>query len=165
MAESFSHVSPTPRPSWVNRALYSVVLLALIAIQWPLLKGLYYKQFATQVSETQSVPWRTNFDQARQESERTGKPLLVDFTASWCPPCQVMKHEVWTDEKVLQKATDFVPVLLDIDLPSSRPLVQQYGIKAIPAVLVLDPAGKVKNQASTMDVDATLEFLSATQPL
>lgn len=32
------------------------------------------------------VAWRTDFEQARQEAQRTGKMLVVNMHASWCGP-------------------------------------------------------------------------------
>ena len=41
-----------------------------------------------------SSPWMS-YDAAVAESNRTGKPILLDFNAEWCPPCQALKREVF----------------------------------------------------------------------
>ena len=85
---------------------------------------------------TDAVSWRTSFADAQKESQSTGRPMLVDFTASWCPPCKVMKQQTWTDPNVIAKANSlFIPVLIDVD--EQPDVAKQFGIKAVPTIKVL----------------------------
>ena len=92
------------------------------------------------------VPWRTDLPAAREEAKRDSKPLLLYFTASWCGPCQEMKHVTWSDTAVEMKLRNFVPVKIDID--ANQQLAQQYVIDGIPAFVLLDKAGDVERQTS-----------------
>ena len=137
----------------------ALLILVLLYFTWPMLKGTYYKHFG-QESPVSVIQWQTNFQTAVAESEKTGKPILVDFSASWCPPCQVMKHEVWTDEEVGKLATDrYVPVLLDIDLPENRPLAQKYQVSSIPDIVVVDSQGQVLKRSSFLTAAQMKDFL------
>jgi protein disulfide-isomerase len=99
-------------------------------------------------------------ESALAESAKTGKPILVDFTASWCPPCKVMKHEVWPDAQVAKAANDgYVPLLVDVDDPRNAAVAERYGIRGIPTVLVLDGKGKVLRTGAYMSKDDMLGFL------
>lgn len=143
--------------------LGALVLGAIVFMQWPMLKGAYYK--ATDApAPASSVAWRTGgFDAALAESARTGKPVLVDFTASWCPPCKVMKHEVWPDAQVAQAVNDgYVPLLVDVDDPQNAQVAQRYGIRSIPTILVLDAEGKVLRTGSYMSRGDMLDFLNSS---
>ena len=139
--------------------LWAFLLGAIVYMQWPMLKGAYYKA-TDREAPASAVAWRRGFEAALAESARTGKPVLVDFTASWCPPCKVMKHEVWPDAEVAKAANDgYVPLLVDVDDPQNAELAQRYAVRGIPTVLVLDGEGKVLRTGAYMSKGDMLDFL------
>lgn len=106
------------------------------------------------------IPWRTDLASALDDSRKTGKPVLVDFSAGWCPPCQRMRHDAWPDPRVGQAVREnYIPVLMDADRPESEKPAAHYDIEAIPALLVLDGNGNVVRQGAFMSADQLLAFL------
>ena len=85
------------------------------------------------------IDWRSDLPAARAESRATRKPIVLYFTASWCEPCQRMKKTTWADANVKDALSRFVPVKIDIDQHAD--LAQQYGVKSIPRLILLDDAG------------------------
>ena len=140
--------------------LWGLLLGALLYAQWPVLKGLYYRGRGVSAPAS-AVAWRTDFDAALAEAARTGKPVLLDFSASWCPPCQVMKHEVWPDPEVGRAAADYVAVLVDVDDPRNAEVAGRYAVRGVPTLLVVDADGNVLREATFLSRDGLLEFLSA----
>jgi protein disulfide-isomerase len=127
--------------------------------QWTTIKGLYYR-LTDSPAPAGNIAWRTDFDAALAESQKSGKPMLVDFSASWCPPCRVMKHEVWPDSEVGQAVNSaYVPLLLDVDQPGARSAAARYQVSAVPTVLILDAKGNVLKQANAMSKSDLLAFL------
>jgi thiol:disulfide interchange protein len=146
------------RSRW-GLVLWALLIGAIVFMQWRMVKGMYYK-VTDKEAPASAVKWRTGLDAALVESASTGKPILVDFTASWCPPCKVMKHEVWPDAAVAGAAnTAFVPLLVDVDNPKNAEVAQKYGIRGIPTILVLDAKGEVLRVGSFMSRGEMLEFL------
>ncbi|MDE6227573.1 MAG: thioredoxin family protein [Muribaculaceae bacterium] len=67
-----------------------------------------------------------------------GLPMVVDFSATWCPPCQELKpiFEQLKDEYI--GSVDFVTV----DVDSVPQLAQKYDIHNIPALVYISRDGK-----------------------
>jgi putative thioredoxin len=59
------------------------------------------------------------------------KPVLVDFYATWCGPCQILKPML---ENLVQEY-DFVLAKVDID--QNPDLAQQYGVSGVPDVRIV----------------------------
>lgn len=141
------------------------LLLSVIYLQRPFLKqgGQSSLELAgpRQASQyTPSIAWRTSLNEALARAAQSDKPILIDFTASWCPPCQVMKREVWPSPEVVSLVEKgFVPVLLDIDLPENQAVAQKYGVTSIPSIIVVDARGQVLRQAGFMTASEIRAFL------
>jgi thiol:disulfide interchange protein len=143
-----------------ERWLWAVVVAVVVAIQWPMLKGLYYRTTGS-ASPPAAIAWRTDLDAALREAQAAGKPVFVDFAASWCPPCIVMQHDVWPDRRVttiLQR--DYIPVHIDVDRDGAT--AARYGVEGIPTLLVLDGGGAVQRTASYMSASALANWLQDT---
>lgn len=153
-------VSERKRPRWRGPVVWGLLLAAVVYLQWPMLKGTYYKQSGIPAPAA-AVAWRSDFAAASDEARRTGKPVLVAFGAAWCPPCVAMRHDVWPDPDVGSAvAAGYVPVFVDADDPSARPVAERYEVEGIPAVLVVDPDGRVIRRAAYMSKGAALSFLA-----
>lgn len=70
----------------------------------------------------------SSFDQHVLQS-RT--PVLVDFYADWCGPCQMLTPVL---EELARETPSAKVVKINVD--QSRELVERYGINAIPSVMV-----------------------------
>ncbi|MFN9717524.1 MAG: thioredoxin family protein [Planctomycetota bacterium] len=82
------------------------------------------------------IPWSTNLDASLQQARTSGKPVLMEFTASWCVYCKRMEKTTFTDPQVAQLIREgFVAVRVDAD--QNKALVTDLQIKGLPAILVV----------------------------
>ena len=63
---------------------------------------------------------------------RRGKPVVVDFWAGWCAPCQTMAPIM----KSLAKEFEEQVIFAKIDVPNNRDLAEQFKIRSIPTVIL-----------------------------
>lgn len=104
-----------------------------------------------------AAPWLTSYEEAVRESQRTGKPILMDFTGSdWCIWCKRLKAEVFDTPEFEAWAARKV-VLLELDFPRSgdqsdalkkqnAELQEKYNIQGFPSILFVNSKGEVQGE-------------------
>jgi uncharacterized protein YyaL (SSP411 family) len=62
------------------------------------------------------VEWRQWGEEAFAVAARTGKPILLSLTATWCTQCAEMDEETYAEPRIAANINDgFVPVRVDVD--------------------------------------------------
>lgn len=74
-------------------------------------------------------------------------PLLVDVWASWCAPCRMMAPMFEGAAKVLEPNLR----LLKLNADAAPEIVNRYGIRGIPTLLLFDHGRLIAQQAGAMD--------------
>ncbi|MCK5145372.1 thioredoxin family protein [bacterium] len=92
------------------------------------------------------IEWQADMEKALALAGANHKPLMIDFTATWCPPCQMMEDSTFQDIRVIEKAQSFVAVRIDVDEQGEiankyHANAGKYGGIGIPNVLFLDAHG------------------------
>jgi thioredoxin 1 len=89
-----------------------------------------------------SPKFETNHQKAMAEAKKTGKPVILVFSASWCPPCQANKAKVYPADAVKPYHDKFVWAYLDADDPANGSVAAKYKVNGIPHIQVIDAEGK-----------------------
>ncbi len=94
----------------------------------------------------------TNFSEEVLQSQ---KPVLVDFWAPWCGPCQVMGPVI----KELAEAFQGKAVVGKVNVDDYPQLAAQYGIQSIPTLIIFRGGEVVDQVVGTMPKSALAEKL------
>jgi thiol-disulfide isomerase/thioredoxin len=121
-----------------------------------------------------------------------GKVVMVDFWATWCPPCrEELPHVIETYKKYHEQGLEMIAASNDTDRkellrflkenpdmkwpqlygPSSTPshwnsLTLKYGIAGIPTIYLIDRNGILRSMNGTMELDGeTIPQLLAEVPV
>jgi thiol:disulfide interchange protein len=86
-----------------------------------------------------------------------GKPVLVDFSAIWCPTCRVLHVEVFTNVTVKQSITSgYVLARVDFESPEAQAFMRRYVVQSFPTLLVLTAEGQLVRRVPISFDPATL---------
>lgn len=69
------------------------------------------------------------------------RPVLVDFTAVWCPPCKMVDPIV----KELAKDWEGKVKVVKLDADQNPNLLMQYGVLGIPTLMLFN-GGEIKER-------------------
>jgi len=109
------------------------------------------------------IDWQTDLDGALAQAKSANKPLLLDFTADWCPPCKMMKRVTFSQLHVKEYVeANYIPVRLDMTHRSAltQKLGTRFAIKYFPTLLVLSPEGvETRRESGGMDAETFLAWL------
>jgi len=90
-----------------------------------------------------SPAFKTSLRSALTEAKKDGKPVIAIYSASWCGPCQDMKHKVYPSAQVKPFHDKFVWAYLDADDESANGAdMKKFGVEGIPHIEFLNASGK-----------------------
>jgi thiol-disulfide isomerase/thioredoxin len=82
-------------------------------------------------------------------SDDASKPVLLDFHAAWCGPCQQMKPAV---EQLSRKGYP----IKSVDIDQSPELAARYRVQSVPTFIVVDSSGRELDRTQGFQPAATL---------
>lgn len=99
---------------------------------------------------------KTNIMSNFSEIIKENKPVLVDFYATWCGPCQLM-HPILDDvkEAVGDKAS-----ILKIDVDKNQELASKYQVRGVPTIMVFKNGEQLFRQSGVLQKNELVELLN-----
>jgi thiol:disulfide interchange protein len=82
-----------------------------------------------------------SLDKVVAQAKRERKPIVLDFTAEWCSPCQRMENTTFADAKV--KALLERCIFVQVDADRQTRLSRRLGVVGLPDIRFVSPDGRI----------------------
>ncbi|MEN9654479.1 MAG: hypothetical protein RL235_591, partial [Chlamydiota bacterium] len=113
-----------------------------------------------EVAAVQSVVELTTLDQLESILEGASGPVVVDFYATWCGPCQAVSPRLESAAKQLHGAVRFVKVNVD---QAEEGLTNKYKVRSMPTVLLFEKSKVTKRTVGSKEVTELLDQLTISE--
>jgi thiol:disulfide interchange protein len=141
-------IAALPKPGmWMNRVKQTFGILILLFAAYYAVEGYKLWKSSTELTRidnlnteaseaSASISVDEQLAQAMQESLATGKPIFVDFWATWCKSCMYMEKTTFSDADVRKRLeSEFIVLKLQTEQPRKSPakeILDHYQVIASP---------------------------------
>ena len=86
---------------------------------------------------------------------QSSKPVLVDFYAEWCGPCQIMKPRILD---VAERMGDDIKVI-QINVDKEKELATRFRIASVPTLIIFKNGKQQWRQSGIISAHALMKLL------
>ncbi len=149
---------PPPRPRYLNANVQPVAPPAAAVAPKPVKRVTAVRYHSE---------W-TTYDAAMAESKRTGKPVMIDFSADWCGPCQQLRSQVFERSALAREIQDIVIPVSIVDRvqetgfnsEETEHLQHEYTADGFPTLIVVSArSGLMTRTQGFAGPGSTLEWI------
>ena len=140
---------------WFRRLQWAVGVLAIIGGA-----SVYGRM------QREGVVWEPYSEARIVAAQQAGQPVMLDFYADWCIPCQELELFTFTDERVVDMTQSFVRLKVDLtnyESPEAEQVRERFGVSGVPTVIFLGPDGSEVPRTRVVGFVGADEFLTRVE--
>jgi tetratricopeptide (TPR) repeat protein len=144
-----------------SRSFLALIFALCLVSAAPSARAAAYVRDADHVAPR--VPWITDkyWSEAVAVARDLDRPILIDFTATWCGPCKLLDAMVFNEKAVIGELAEVVTFKADIDDPRHARLKEEFAVTRVPTLVWCDPQGREIDRFTGYKSSA--EFLTIVQ--
>lgn len=124
-------------------------LLAFLLVAIPATAAPTHAASSARVDRGRLAWFDGNYDEALVEAAKSNRILLLDFWTSWCPWCQSMGRETYSDPTVVAEfASGVLCFSVDAESVEGKRITAAFGVRDFPTLLFLEPDGSPRDALS-----------------
>lgn len=144
-------LSALPKPGmWMVRVkqLFGVLILATAVYYGYLAYTLFENRWvdasevSSSVQEKLTAGWTNSLAAGLDRAQREGKPVLIDFWATWCKNCLTMDKTTLADPAVTAALENYVKIKVQAEDPDAEPtkaIMARFNALGLPTYVILQP--------------------------
>ncbi|MCS7193014.1 MAG: thioredoxin family protein [Armatimonadetes bacterium] len=145
---------------WVNRFFGLILLAATIYFGYQTVYA-----FGWLKSEH---PWQPYTPHALNAAIKEGKPIIIDFWATWCLACKELEHKTFSHPKVKEKLREFVTFQVDMTTQKNKianEAYRRFKVRGLPTVVFIGKDGKERSDLRLEGFEPPENFLLRLEKL
>lgn len=101
------------------------------------------------------VEWVTTYEDGLKFARQSGRPIMMEFYADWCPPCRTLEAKFFKRKDIVKLSYRLVPIRIDATVGKAQvdKIIDDYNVVGWPTIIFLSPQGEVYKNLTVISYD------------
>lgn len=112
------------------------------------------------------IAWEPYTEARLEQARAERKPVIIDFTATWCIACGELKAYTFTDPQVVEESQRFVRLVVDATKdtdPEVQRILNRHEVVGLPTVIFIGSDGQERRELRLTGFERAKAFLKRMQ--